>query len=345
MNKPIAAVLKISAIAALILLLFLLLRPGVVDSPVMPVPPQATSTDEVIPVTRSQSTETEEQAVITETATTMPTKMDVPPLAEKPSPKPPASATPIEKPKSLVQKIQTTLQGIYTPGNDGNGDLSLPGVVYYTNISRQAEGFAPLSSDFELGKAAQLKLADMFANQYFAHESPSGLGPSDFVDLTAYEYVSVAENIAMGGFEGDEDLVNKWMESPGHRANILNPQLTDLGVAVGEGMLDGQRVWLAVQTFGRPLSACPPIDTDAEAQIADLRNTIASFELELADTRTVIESMQAPQNEAEYQVQVSIVNAYNDSVAQYESLIADINALISRYNGSVDAFNVCVSES
>ena len=58
-----------------------------------------------------------------------------------------------------------------------------------------------------------------------------------------------------------------WMNSPGHRANILNPHFQEIGVAVGKGMYEGHETWIAVQSFGMPLSACPASDANLKIKI------------------------------------------------------------------------------
>jgi len=125
-----------------------------------------------------------------------------------------------------------------------------------------------------------LQLDDIFEKQYFAHISPEGLGPSDLAEKSGYEYIMIAENLALGNFKDDNTLVNAWMDSPGHRANILNNRYTEIGVAVGKGFFSesnennkeeiATEVWIAVQEFGLPLSSCPKPEES-------LLNTIERF--------------------------------------------------------------------
>jgi uncharacterized protein YkwD len=92
----------------------------------------------------------------------------------------------------------------------------------------------------------------MFENQYFAHESPTGEKVSDLAKKFGYDFLLIGENLAMGNFSSDEDLVLAWMESPGHRENILNEKYQEIGVAVKKGIFEGKEVWIAVQHFGLP---------------------------------------------------------------------------------------------
>ena len=96
----------------------------------------------------------------------------------------------------------------------------------------------------------------MFEKEYFEHKSPSGIGASDIAHDVGYEFILVGENIALGNFDGDEALVQAWMDSPGHRANILNKRYTEIGIAAEKGLYQGKMMWLAVQIFARPMSLC-----------------------------------------------------------------------------------------
>src|SRR6185369_15716694 len=118
-------------------------------------------------------------------------------------------------------------------------------------------GLPALKENALLDKAAKKKLDDMFAQQYFEHINPQGKGPSDLAKSVGYDYIAIGENLALGNFKNDAELVQAWMDSPGHRANILNKQYTEIGVAVGQGTYEGKKTWLAVQEFGRPTSSCP----------------------------------------------------------------------------------------
>lgn len=122
------------------------------------------------------------------------------------------------------------------------GSLSAPGaaVVELTNAERAAAGCAPLAVDERLTAAAQLHSEDMLAQDYFDHTSLDGRSPWDRAKAQGYENPG-AENIAKGQATA-EDVVRAWMDSPGHRANILNCDLQEIGVGYAD------RVW--TQLFG-----------------------------------------------------------------------------------------------
>jgi uncharacterized protein YkwD len=128
-------------------------------------------------------------------------------------------------------------------------DISLRELLNYTNQQRQLQGLKPLAENSELNVAAQRKAADMLTNNYWAHNSPSGTTPWSFISGAGYDYVYAGENLARG-FNSAKDVVNAWMASPDHRANILSPNYRDVGFSVQHGQLSGEETFLVVQEFG-----------------------------------------------------------------------------------------------
>lgn len=107
-------------------------------------------------------------------------------------------------------------------------------VVELTNREREVNGLPALEIDKELQDVAQEKSADMAELNYFSHESPTYGSPFDMLDEFEIEYKVAAENIAAGFFD-PEDVVNGWMKSEGHRKNILDENVTHIGVGYEEG--------------------------------------------------------------------------------------------------------------
>lgn len=106
-------------------------------------------------------------------------------------------------------------------------------VVRLTNIAREKNGLTPLQIDQKLSDVARLKSQDMADNRYFAHQSPRYGSPFDMMKSFGVTYKAAGENIARG--QGSpEEVVNGWMNSPGHRANILNSSFTHIGVGFVE---------------------------------------------------------------------------------------------------------------
>lgn len=107
-------------------------------------------------------------------------------------------------------------------------------VVRLTNIERANNGLAPLEMDAKLTEIAELKSADMRDNNYFAHTSPTYGSPFNMMNQFDIRYLVAAENIAAGQ-RTPEEVVNSWMNSEGHRANILREEITHIGVGYVEG--------------------------------------------------------------------------------------------------------------
>lgn len=124
-------------------------------------------------------------------------------------------------------------------------------VAWMVNEERRKAGLSKLEVAPLLGVAARAHSTDMATRNYYSHHSPEGTTVADRVTLTGYGFAVVGENIAWGQ-ENARQVMNAWMRSRGHKANILNPQYTEIGVGVEETR-HGAIVW--TQNFGTPLSA------------------------------------------------------------------------------------------
>ncbi|MBB6452753.1 putative YkwD family protein [Salirhabdus euzebyi] len=102
-------------------------------------------------------------------------------------------------------------------------------VVKYTNIERGKHGLPELQIDSKLSEVAWYKSKDMVVNNYFDHQSPTYGSPFEMLTYFGVGYTAAAENIAMG-YRSAEGVVNGWMNSEGHRRNILNGTYTHIGV-------------------------------------------------------------------------------------------------------------------
>lgn len=141
---------------------------------------------------------------------------------ETPQPSQPAAPTPVE------QKPVTPAP---TPAEQTTSALSAyeQKVVDLTNQERAKNGLAPLKVDETLSKMAREKSRDMSANGYFSHTSPTYGSPFDMMKQYGISYRAAGENIAMGQ-RSPEEVVTAWMNSEGHRKNILSPNFTHIGV-------------------------------------------------------------------------------------------------------------------
>lgn len=107
-----------------------------------------------------------------------------------------------------------------------------------------------LSRSSILDKVAAARVADMFENQYFDHNSPNGSNASALARQYGYRYSTLGENIAYGSFSNGGQIMNGWMNSSGHRENILARDYNEIGIAASQGNFNGRNVWIAVQVFG-----------------------------------------------------------------------------------------------
>ncbi|HVH76560.1 MAG TPA: CAP domain-containing protein [Stellaceae bacterium] len=122
-----------------------------------------------------------------------------------------------------------------------------------TNRARAEYGDSSLSENPKLDEAAQLAANDMARNGYFAHVSPGGKTPWDWLQQSGYNYKYAGENLAVN-FGDTEALQEAWMNSPTHKENILKPQYTEVGFATAQGMYEGQQTTFIVEFFGTPKS-------------------------------------------------------------------------------------------
>ncbi len=107
-------------------------------------------------------------------------------------------------------------------------NTSVNGLLQSTNNQRVANGQAALSLNSKLNSAAQAKANDMVARNYWSHNTPDGQEPWIFVDAAGYTYVKAGENLAYG-FTDSNSTINGWMNSPSHRANMLDGDFIDVG--------------------------------------------------------------------------------------------------------------------
>lgn len=102
-------------------------------------------------------------------------------------------------------------------------------VIRLTNQVRVENGLKPLTTNWELSRVARYKSQDMVDKHYFNHTSPTYGSPFQMMRAFGITYRSAGENIAYG-YRTPQAVVDGWMNSPGHRANILNASYTQIGV-------------------------------------------------------------------------------------------------------------------
>lgn len=135
--------------------------------------------------------------------------------------------------------------------------ISANEVINLSNQHRAANGLGSLAYNAQLTQAAQTKAQDMFAQDYWSHYNPQGQGPSYFISNAGYSYSAAGENLAKD-FNTSSGVVNAWMNSSGHRANILGGSYVHTGVAVVDGNFQGTDTTIVVAMYATPASAPAP---------------------------------------------------------------------------------------
>jgi uncharacterized YkwD family protein len=155
------------------------------------------------------------------------------PKAETPAPEqeaPKAEAPAPTQPQAQEQQAQPQAKPAAETGELSQYEQK---VVELTNQERAKQGLPALEVDAELSKVAKEKSRDMQANNYFSHDSPTYGSPFDMMKQFGVEYSAAGENIAMGQ-PTPEEVVQAWMNSDGHRKNILSSNYTHIGVGYVE---------------------------------------------------------------------------------------------------------------
>lgn len=124
-------------------------------------------------------------------------------------------------------------------------------ILTLSNQKRHGAGLPDLSENSTLSTAAESKLNDMFAKNYWDHTGPSGETAWDFIEKSGYRYSLAGENLARG-FANSKPAIEAWMASETHRSNILNTRFREMGLAVGIGKIGGNTTTVIVQLFGEP---------------------------------------------------------------------------------------------
>ncbi len=248
--------------------------------------------------------------------------------------------------------------------------LSKTGIVEFTNKARAENGrLPPLSTNSRLDEIASERADDMLQKQYFGHLSPSGEGAADVAQRNGYQYRYLGENIAMGYFQNDQKLVMSWMQSPGHRKNLLSERCSEIGVAVKRGRMKGEEVWVAVQILGEQ---SPPVTNDAAALRSlayaspksndslrkeceppdeSLLNNIVKAKTELSALNKQATSLRNEiVTEQSERASRKDKTALKEDITTYNELVSNINArsqavrqMISEYNQAVERYNTCIA--
>lgn len=159
----------------------------------------------------------------------------------------------------LIMVVQITANLVLGPGAvlGYATNINVNDLLALTNSERAAAGLAPLTLDSRLNQSAILKAGNMFSENYWAHVSPSGIQPWYWFTQASYPYTYAGENLAKD-FDTSAGTVQGWMNSAGHKANILNVNYTQVGFAVQNGTLVGGQTTLVVAHYGATTTAAAP---------------------------------------------------------------------------------------
>jgi uncharacterized protein YkwD len=254
--------------------------------------------------------------------------------------------------KDLIAETQTKQDVLNDPliiknaarAMQASGQVLTPdSIVFYINKERRNVGLEPLFENQALILAAEQKVKNMFSEQYFAHTSPEGEGLVDWVG-SKYEYIAVGENLAMGDFVNEQEIVFAWMNSEKHRASILKSSYVQTGVAIEKGSYKGETLWMVVQIFGIPSSLCPQIDRMLLSGMNEYENSLKAVEKEIGSLNAEMNTIPQPSTKAEHKSFSVLVDDYNQLVLKRRNILGDLQETISLYNEQVQEHNACATE-
>lgn len=241
-------------------------------------------------------------------------------------------------------------------------------IIEWVNHYRAEENLPLLTLNDKLLAAATTKEKDMFTKQYFEHVSPDGKTPGELVLEAGYDYKTTGENLALGDFKDEKELVDAWMASPGHRANIMNTLYTEIGVASGLNDYQGRNTWISVQEFGLPQAICPAPDNNLSQTIDTKKQDWKDLNETLTETAAAAQTLAKQANDQMntgnqiYEQTHSKTKAQpywdqgdvfrKESIqklaeaqtidAQLKSLFSEIDTLVNKYNAQVATYNNCI---
>ncbi len=154
----------------------------------------------------------------------------------------------------VINTILSTGQGVLSYATN----VSPAGLLQETNIQRSGNSRAALSLNNQLSQAAQQKANDMVARNYWSHTSPEGTQPWEIISSVGYAYVAAGENLAYG-FDTSAATLAGWMNSPGHKANVLNADYKEVGFGIANSPDfhgDGEQT-VVVAMYANPKKPAP----------------------------------------------------------------------------------------
>jgi hypothetical protein len=215
--------------------------------------------------------------------------------------------------------------------------LTKEAIIDLTNNARATEGLIMLEENRLLDAIAEARARDILDKQYFGHVSPTGEGASHIARKIGYKYKVIAENLASGAFFTNSKIVDCWMQSPGHRKNILSSRMREIGVSVIKGTLNGAETWVSVQIFGLRSTGAP-----AELYAFSRREPGVEMGEGAPSGEGFHEKLKRMKQEVDAEramIEQDLRIAGNDSVKNEERALR-----IRAYNEKVDKYNQALTE-
>jgi uncharacterized protein YkwD len=238
----------------------------------------------------------------------------------------------------LALRIITTLASINIPQNIFFADINKSALESFVNETRQSQGLQPLSENEQLDQAAQLKAENMVQDNYFDHTSPTGITPWFWFLKVGYKYKYAGENLAIGFFDSQE-VYDAWLNSPSHKANIVNPNYTEVVTAILSGFGQGNTI-VVVQEFGsqQPVKTptvknnTPKVSTSVKTQTPNTQAVKTQTTNNQTLTKNSAEKVLSQSTQSQSLVQASKVSSSNNLASKalnsvlynYDALLQDI---------------------
>jgi uncharacterized protein YkwD len=232
--------------------------------------------------------------------------------------------------------------------------LNASDIINLTNEYRISLGLLPLHENFQLTHAAEYRANDMIRNKYYAHVNPvTGENPGDAIKQANYQFRTYAENIAMGNWQSNRHIVDGWINSPGHRANIVNPNIREIGVAIVKDTttpLGRPSVYYGVQLFASPMPDCSRPSEADKALLQNMQRKNDDIWRRVNNQKNEIERLQERINhEQNKNAKNRMISDYNRQVNVYNSLVSQANGMqeslklvVQSYNNKINEYNTCM---
>lgn len=247
----------------------------------------------------------------------------------------------------LLSFTMANIQSVLWIASDWMVSTILPAVIVdLTNDERSDDALRQLTRNTTLDVAAQLKAQHMAEKEYFAHFSPDGVSPWFWFAQTNYNFVHAGENLAIH-FTDTGELVDAWMDSPTHRANIMNGNYTEIGIGTAEGTFEGYDTVYVVQLFGTPAATPvlaqapqpepqPEVAGEVTSAIVPEAVSVIGETVVLAEAVDITESVVIIEAEAE-PVAVASTKTTEEVVVTEEAPVTPLSSFVSTSTGGVPA--------